>query len=478
MKKLRYNLSSLVLLSLLTAPLSSCDSWLSVQPKDQVEDTELLSTESGYKEALAGVYSSMVNSSTYSKELLFGTIGVLGQEWDNVPSSYTDVVTYDYDAATPTSLIANIWSTSYNSIANVNNLLKYIDDDEALFSRNNYAIIKGEALALRAFLHFDLVRCFGVSYEVNPNMPAIPYPTEFTYRVYPQLTVKQVVEEHILPDLLAAEELLKVDPILTGETITELTDNGYLLNRQMHLNYYAVKALEARVYMYAQKYQEALAAANVVLNSNQFEWATEENLRKGYDNSLATEQVFGLNNVNLSTLGDTYFNEDYNSYSFSLTEQTQLNYYDNQTADLRYLYLFKSGETGTYIDNRYLTKFVQSGSSDSYYLNKMPLIRFSELLLIKSEVNYRLSGTGLDELNELRAARNVAQLETLPDDYYDELIREYRREFLGEGQFFFLLKRLNRATIPNSDVDPITQKVYTFPLPISETEVAQREDNR
>jgi hypothetical protein len=108
----------------------------------------------------------------------------------------------------------------------------------------------------------------------------------------------------------------------------------------------------------------------------------------------------------------------------------------------------------------------------------MPLIRFSEMLLIKSEVNYRLSGTGLDELNELRAARNVAQLETLPDDYYDELIREYRREFLGEGQFFFLLKRLNRATIPNSDVDPITQKVYTFPLPISETEVAQREDNR
>jgi hypothetical protein len=230
--------------------------------------------------------------------------------------------------------------------------------------------------------------------------------------------------------------------------------------------------------MYAQKYQEALAAANVVLNSDQFEWATEENLRKGYDNSLATEQVFGLNNVNLSTLGDTYFNEDYNAYSFSLTEQSQLSYYDNQTADLRYLYLFKSGETGTYIDNRYLTKFVQSGSSDSYYLNKMPLIRFSEMLLIKSEVNYRLSGTGLDELNELRAARNVAQLETLPDDYYDELIREYRREFLGEGQFFFLLKRLNRATIPNSDVDPITQKVYTFPLPISETEVAQREDNR
>lgn len=477
MNKIIFNISSLVIASVLSAPLTSCNDWLSVEPEQQIEDTELFETESGFKEALAGVYSSMVNSSTYSKELLYGTIGVLGQEWDNTPSTYKDVATYDYDATTPTSLIANIWSTSYNSIANVNNLLNHIDEKKSVFTRNNYSIIKGEALALRAFLHFDLVRCFGVSYEVNPSMPAIPYCTDFTYRVFPQLTVSEVVDK-VIVDLKEAETLLKVDPILTGETITELTDNGYLLNRQVHLNYYAVKALEARVYMYTHQYNDALVAADVVLSSGKFDWASHDDLRLGYDRSLVYEQVFALNNVNLSTIGDSYFNESYNSSSFSLNSATLLNYFDNQTDDLRYLYLFKSGESGLYVDYRYLTKFMQSESSDTYYQNKMPLIRTAELLLIKSEANYRLSGTGLTELNELRNARNLANLDQLPDDYYSALISEYRREFIGEGQLFFLLKRLNRSTIPGSDVDAVTQKVYTFPLPISETEVAQRQSNR
>ena len=43
---------SIVLLAL---TLSACNSWLDVQPRSQVEDTELFETESGYKEALAGV---------------------------------------------------------------------------------------------------------------------------------------------------------------------------------------------------------------------------------------------------------------------------------------------------------------------------------------------------------------------------------------------------------------------------------------
>ena len=45
--------------------LASCNDWLSVQPNSQVESDELFSDERGYKEALAGAYSSMVAGSTY-----------------------------------------------------------------------------------------------------------------------------------------------------------------------------------------------------------------------------------------------------------------------------------------------------------------------------------------------------------------------------------------------------------------------------
>lgn len=475
-RKMKKGLLPFCLLALLPL-LASCNDWLSVQPNSQVESDELFSDERGYKEALAGAYSSMVAGSTYAKEMTFGAMAVLAHEWTNYPSSsYGDMPAYDYSGSVPTGLITSLWQNMYNTIANVNNILSHIDADKNVFKSNNYNIIKGEALALRAFLHFDLLRCFGVSFEVNSSMPSIPFVSEMSYKVSPQLSVKDVAQK-IIEDLLAAEDLLKVDPILTGEEITELVDNGYLMNRQMHLNYYAVKGLQARVYMWTKEYDKARAAANVVITSEAFPWADDGLLQQSNDNSLATEQLFGLNNVNLQTLADTYFNLEYSASNFSLDQASLLEYYDNQTADYRYLYLFKNSTNADQIDYRYLQKYTPSGGG-SYYTNKLPLIRVAEMYLIQAECDYRSSGSGLDGLNALRAARNVGSLENNPDDFYAELIREYRRELIGEGQLFFLYKRLNRSSIIGSDADVIALKGYTFPLPQSETTAAQRQENR
>ena len=231
----------------------------------------------------------MVSSATYAKEMTFGAMGVLAHEWVNYPSaSYGDMPEYDYSGTVPTNITAAIWQNNYNAIANANNLLAHIDDNPSLFSRDNHDVIKGEALALRAFLHFDLLRCFGVSFAVNPDQPAIPYVTALTYHVFPQLTVREVAEA-IGKDLDAAEALLKnSDPIVTGRTITESVDNGYLANRQLHLNYYAVKALQARLYMWTGDYQKAYDAACEVIDSKKFTWAKVTNLQNGYDLTLAS----------------------------------------------------------------------------------------------------------------------------------------------------------------------------------------------
>ena len=61
----------------------------------------------------------------------------------------------------------------------------------------------------------------------------------------------------VLVDLGNAAEYLKSDPIYTGKAIAETTDNGYLMNRQVHLNYYAVKGLMART-----SSQEGLSECN------------------------------------------------------------------------------------------------------------------------------------------------------------------------------------------------------------------------
>lgn len=461
--------------------LTSCNDWLDVQPRSQVEDTELFASESGYKEALAGVYSSMLASGTYAKEMTFGFMGVLGREWDYFSQGqYEDASNYDYDASVPTNYLRQIWATNYTGIANVNNLLSHIDDDPKLFSRDNYGVIKGEALALRAFLHFDLLRAFGVSFAVNPEQPSIPYSTALSYRVFPQLTVREVAKA-VLCDLRAAAELLQAsDPIVTGRDISESVDNGYLLNRQLHLNYYAVKGLEARVCMWMGDYTEALQAADEVIASGLFPWATIANLQSGTDRCLVTEHLFALNNLTLTAdIADKYFT-DGTTNSFAVTRERLLEYFDRATRDYRYTFLFKSG-AGANAANRYLRKYDESSSSSAYYRYKMPLLRVAEMYLISSEVHYRQgdSETALSVLNELRLARNLTTLANLPDDFYLELIREYRREFMGEGQLFFLYKRLNRPTIlTNPEVDMVAEKRYTFPLPLTETEAAQREANK
>lgn len=471
------------------ALLTSCNDWLDVQPRSQVEDNKLFESESGFKEALAGVYSSMVSEKTYTKELLFGAIGILGQEWDQFSASeYTDMNNYNYSNTQSALQISNIWATSYNSIANANNIINKIDEKKDLFSTDNFNIIKGESYALRAFLHFDLLRCFGVSYEQNPDMPAIPYCTELTYRVFPQLTVKAVADK-IEKDLLEAEALLKSDPIYTGKKITEIDDSGYLMNRRVHLNYYAVKGLQARLYMWMHEYEKAALCAQAVIKSNVFTWTVGDDLAKGYDYACASEQLFALNVLTLSTLADTYFSEDNNIDSYSLRINSLTEYYDNNTDDYRYLYQFASGTKGEYVDYRYLTKFNDSNIENdpnlssreepaSFFRNKIPLIRLGEMYLILSECQYRASGSGLEALNKLRVARNLLALQNDPADFYLELIREYRRELIGEGQLFFVYKRLNRASVIGADVDVIGEKVYTFPIPISETDASQRENNR
>jgi len=60
-------------------------------------------------------------------------------------------------------------------------------------------------LALRAFLHFDLLRLYGPSPAVGKEHKAIPYMEEFTNIASRRLTVNQVLEK-VAADLNKARE--------------------------------------------------------------------------------------------------------------------------------------------------------------------------------------------------------------------------------------------------------------------------------
>ncbi|UYQ94175.1 RagB/SusD family nutrient uptake outer membrane protein [Chitinophaga horti] len=450
---------------------ASCNKWLDVKPESQVKDTELFSTETGFKEALSGVYSSLTYEPLYGKEMTFGLMGVLGCEWDYQNSSYAADKSYTYQSSvTSLNRIDAIWNGLYNSIANDNKILENIDQQKSVFSGVNYQVIKGEALALRAFIHFDLLRAFGASYAENPDKLTIPYVTSSSKAIFPQLSVTQVIDK-VIADLVAAEELLKSDPIFTGKVVTIADDNGYLINRQVHLNYYAVKGLLARVYLYKSDFVNALANAKAVIESTKFPWVSAAALsnRSTADLTFSSEHLFALNNIRLGVISNNSFSNTGSSV-FYIYKASLGDYYNSAAEDYRYLHWFRINDLGDYYFNMYTQ--LTDASWPMAYRNKMPLLKLSEMHLIAAESLVKVDfDAAAGHVNELRKARGLAASPINVADFDAVLAQEYRKEFIGEGQLFFYHKRKNNAAIPKaSGLDLIALKGYKLPMPLAEYE--------
>ncbi|MDR2413620.1 MAG: RagB/SusD family nutrient uptake outer membrane protein, partial [Odoribacteraceae bacterium] len=190
----------------------------------------------------------------------------------------------------------------------------------------------------------------------------------------------------------------------------------------------------------------------------------------------APEQLWGIDVNNLVTVSESYFLTTAGSNVFSITRNSLMSYYENITDDYRYLYLFTAG-TGANSDSRYIAKYNASSSDEVYYSNKMAMIKIAEMHFILAEALQREGGDYLSALNATREARGVTPL-TSVTDFESTLTSEFRKEFIGEGQLFFYYKRKNMENILNTDINPVEVKGYIFPIPQSEKEAAEREDNR
>ncbi|RXK81450.1 RagB/SusD family nutrient uptake outer membrane protein [Filimonas effusa] len=479
--KTKNNYFIIFLLPVLLVTAVSCNKWLDVRPKDQVKDNEMFASETGFKEALSGIYGTLATETLYGKELSFGMLGVLGMEWEGASLAYEGERTYDYTPTATVSRIDAIWAQLYFAIANTNKLLSAIDEKQQMFAPDNYKVIKGEALALRAFIHFEVLRLFGASFAENPDKIAVPYVTAYSDQVFPQLSVSAFTKK-VIDDLVAAEALLKQsDPIITGRTITTIDDDGYLLNRQVHLNYYAVKGLLARVYLYQGTKDKALECATEVINSNKFPWVKQDNIVVSTlaDLSFSTEHLFALNVSNLTAITQSYLipgQAATNLFSYS-RDLLFTAYFDNRSDDYRWLYQYAESAS-----SYYLLKYNQltTAAWPESYKNKICLLRLSEMYFIAAECQAATNMTAAAEkINTIRQRRGVPAVTIDANNFSAVEAAEFRREFLGEGQLFYYYKRMNRASIPRgSDFNLVQLKAYKLPMPRAEYENASRVDNR
>ena len=463
---------------LLLATLStSCQDWLDVSPETEVKYDDLFSYKNGFKDQLTGVYTSLCTEDLYGAHLTFGMLDALGQQyvWQREAGIYYHLNRFEYKNSTSEGIISGIWNNMYNTIANVNILLKGLDEYPNVLTAKERNIFKGEALALRAFLQFDLLRMFGKSYVSGSAMKSIPYVKEISKEVPPLKTVAEVCDLAI-NDLKEAATLLEEDPIKTGESSTT-----FLGTRSFHFNYYAVRALMARIYLYKNDKTNALANALEVIDSKKYPWVAEEKVttsdRESRDGIFLPECIFMLNNTKLKSLTETYLKESDNNTTGNLlvmdnnvvNEIFEADKYGG--TDWRYTYYFAS--LASYYQGS--TKLFQVSST---YNNRQPLLRLSEMYLIAAEC-VTSKKDALAYLNTLRHNRGFDESNDLTEDEVTNdmlqgiIGKEYRKEFIGEGQWFFYCKRMDEALLPNVTV-PFSKEFYVLPIPDAELEYGNR----
>ncbi len=419
----------------------------------------------------------------YGREMTFGLVDAIAQQWDIKSNdnnhTYYDAVRYEYESTSIKLLIDSIWGAGYNVIANVNNILKYIDEKEGVFTEDNYNIIKGEALAIRAYMHFDLLRLFGKDGVSETIEDGIPYVTEISKQITRTVSPKEVIG-YIVQDLTDAVKLLEVDPIVAGRTVTTDDDNGYLINRQYHLNYYAAVALLARVQLYggiSEARNNAMIVINAHENNNKFPWVKAGDVTTDKlvvrDRVFSSELLFALNTRRLVDYIKGYFTSTDNP----LKTRLQQNELFNGVTELR-SYLFETIDQKADVPSKLRQMEATNDVSSGQYLtpirDRLPMIRLSEMYYIVAECDKENSSAAVEELNKVLVARGYEAHNLLNSSIVnsssavlEEIQKEYQREFICEGQLFFFYKRHNIGSVNNQ------QLKFQLPKPDLELEFGQ-----
>ena len=468
---------------------SSCNDWLDVKPQGQTEEEDMYTSYEGFKNALIGCYMKMKSRNLYGEKLTMSHVESLAQLWDlSASTRQADVALsqYDFEDTYAKSAISTMYGSLYNVVAQANSILEHLEsngdyiEDEAAFK-----IIKGETHAIRALCHFDILRLFGQMPQNAVKTVKLPYAEVVSIKDLPAYYDYSAFCNKLEKDLLTAEESLKdVDPV-TWSTMTYSNNEDNFLNyRGLRLNYFAVKALQARYYLYTNQTDKAYAAANAVYTAEPVSLSTVDDFNLGYF-SAPSECLFALSNQELmdyeiSVLGmgadliksTNLFitTEMHNALYEGVDIATHIGYgsmWNTSTMD-------GSGDYTKALLKKYYydTKKEYSASALLTKLQIIPMFRMSEIYLILMETT-----TELDEANALYAeymrARSVNVSETFAslDEVKDFVVSEIRREFYGEGHMFYTYKRLgiNRMLWGATEVG---EDQYILPLPDSEFDPA------
>tara|TARA_R110002096_G_scaffold11066_2_gene41284 strand:- start:2710 stop:4143 length:1434 start_codon:yes stop_codon:yes gene_type:complete len=250
---------------------TSCSDFLELQPEHQISDGSFYKNANDFETALIGSYSSLQN--LYDANLVYvGELTTDNAEIQWTTPSISEVELDEVNFTPSNGFLNSIWQISFNLVSQSNNILSRIDDvDMGTQIRNQ---IKGEALFLRAFGYFNLVRTFGPVPIVDIAFRSPGEIAAYDMTRKPEEAVYQIIEA----------DLNQATSLLTG--VEELGKS--------RASSAAAMTLLGKVYLTRMDYSNAETALKGVVESSAFSLESDYKRLFTNGNDELSESIFEI----------------------------------------------------------------------------------------------------------------------------------------------------------------------------------------
>ncbi len=390
--------------------VNACDILDNQQPQQDIPLENLYTSTDNLESALTGAYNDVQHGDAMGSSYpLFGELMGENASWSGSFEQWRQIASHDIDLTN--SQVENVWNQTFEALNDVNLIIEAVENgdiDDPDFESAADRIL-GEALFLRAVLHFEAVRMWAKpwGFTADNSHLGIPLMTSGTSSPEnfdnPERSTVAEVYSQVISDLDEAVTLL----------------SGFDLSFAGRANQWNARAYLARVYLQQGEYDEVASLTEEVIESNAYSLEgapqdyffspTEENSSEAVFDIVHTEQDNpGVNN-SLSTFyahtdfggrGDIQITDDYFT---ALVEATS-----DQAEDLPSGFTFEDlRETELIYESTATLKYDDGTNTD----DNAPVIRYADVILMRAEALAETataynpagqSGEAIDLLNEVR----------------------------------------------------------------------------